>query len=294
MADITYSKRFSDRREGRQIRSLPPYSRIIPYILRRRSEAVCSVADSVEISGVERWLQEKRGEGWTGLGFLHLLVCAYVRTVSMLPGINRFVIGRRLFARNDIQVVLSVKRGAYASATETSIKVSFSPYDTVFDVYRRLSEAIDKVGAEVSASEPENIAKKLNKLPRPLMRLAMAVIRALDYFDWLPDKWLNASPLHGSVCVVDLGTHRVVPATLPLPDFGTMTAAVSYGLIRKVREYDGSPGGVPRYYMDYRMSVDERVADSYYFASAMKCLKYFLKNPAMLELPPEKVEDDVN
>ena len=32
----------------------------------------------------------------------------------------------------------------------------------------------------------------------------------------------------------------------------------------------------------------------YYIALSAKCLKYFLKNPKLLELPPETVEDDVN
>ncbi|MBQ3276234.1 MAG: hypothetical protein IJH47_04150 [Oscillospiraceae bacterium] len=294
MADLTYSKRFSDRREGRQIRSLPEYSRIVPYILRRRSDATCYLSDSVEVSGIERWLREKRGEGWTGLGFLHLLVSAYVRTVSMRPGVNRFVSGRRLFARNDIQVILSVKRSPSVSATETSIKVSFSPLDTVFDVYKRLSAAIDEVKADVTISEPERIARLLCRLPRPFLRLTMAVIRALDYFDWLPRTWLDASPFHGSVCVVDMGSLNVVPVDPHIPDFGTVTAAISFGARRTVRDADGTPSGVERHYVDYRVAVDERAADSYYYASALKCLKYFLKNPALLELPPEKIEDDLN
>ena len=46
--------------------------------------------------------------------------------------------------------------------------------------------------------------------------------------------------------------------------------------------------------MDYRITCDGRIVDSYYYASALKCLKYFLKNPMHLELPPETVEDDLN
>ena len=49
-----------------------------------------------------------------------------------------------------------------------------------------------------------------------------------------------------------------------------------------------------RHYVDYRFTCDGRIADSYYFASALKCLKYFMKNPAHLELPPETIEDDIN
>ena len=147
MADLEYSKRMGDRREGRLLRSLSGYQRMAPLALRRRSEAVYSIADSVEVSAMEQWLRAKRAEGWAGLGFVHLLIAAYVRTVSMRPAVNRFISGRRIYARNDIQAVLSVKRSASSSAAETCVKVSFSPTDTVFDVYRRLSEAVDAVKA---------------------------------------------------------------------------------------------------------------------------------------------------
>ena len=294
MADITYSKRASDRREGRQLRSLPAYSRVVPFILRRRSDAQYTLADSMEVTGIEQWLREKRSEGWSKLGILHLIVAAYVRTVTMRPGINRFVAGRRLFARNEIQVVLSVKRNPSISATETSIKVSFSPTDTVFDVYRRLTSAMDEVQADLTVSPPERIAGSLMRMPRFLLRMAMAGIRVLDYFDWLPRSWLEASPFHASLEVLDLGSLGIMPADPHIPDFGTVSAALAFGAKRKVMEPGAEGRGVERHYVDYRVACDGRIADSYYFASALKCLKYFLKNPALLELPPERVEDDVN
>ena len=293
MAEFGYSKRSGDRREGRQIRSLSAYRRMAPYILRRRSEAACILSDSLEVSGIERWLREKRNEGWAGLGFVHLLIAAYVRTVSMRPGINRFISGRRIFARHEIQVVLPVKRGPSVSATETCVKVSFSPTDTVFDVYRRLSEAVDEVKADVAPSDTERVADTLMRLPRPLVRMVTAVARFLDHFDWLPRTWLDASPFHGSVTVVDFGSLGMVPAALPISDFGNIPCALSFGAKRKARELDGSEP-VERHYVDYCLTCDERIADSYYYASALKCLKYFMKNPVHLELPPESIEDDFN
>ncbi|MBQ7737459.1 MAG: hypothetical protein IJT62_06450 [Oscillospiraceae bacterium] len=293
MADLAYSKRAGDRREGRQIRTLSPWERMTPYFLRRREDALCTLSDSVEVSGIEKWLREKRQEGWAGLGFLHLLVAAYVRTVSMRPAVNRFISGRRMYARSEIQVVLNVKRSAAASAAESCVKVSFSPTDTVFDVYRRLSEAIDGVKADVAVGQAERIASILNRLPRPLVRLAVGFMRALDYFDLLPRGWLDASPFHGSLTLVDLGSLGIVPAAAALPDVGNVPCAISFGAKRKAKEPDGSVA-VERHYVDYCITVDGRIADSYYFASAFKCLKYFLKNPVHLELPPETVEDDAN
>lgn len=243
---------------------------------------------------MEKWLREKRAGGWANLGFLHLIIAAYVRTVSMRPGVNRFVSGRRIYARNDIEVILPVKRSASVTATETSIKVRFAPTDTVFDVYRKLTEAMDEVRADISLSAPEKLAGTLMRFPRILLRIAMSIFRLMDYFDWLPRTWLDASPFHGSVTMLDLGSFGVPPAQAQLADFGNVPCAVSFGARRKAQEADGTPSGVERHYVDLRIACDERIADSYYFASALKCLKYFLRNPGLLELAPESVEEDVN
>jgi len=289
MADNA-NKRISDRKEGRLLRSLPAYARMAPYVMRRRSDAQCVLADSVEITEIEKWIREKRGEGWADLSFLHLLVAAYVRTVTMRPGINRFVAGRRIYARNDIQVAFTVKRGMSVSATETSVKVTFASGDTVFDVYRRITEAVDAVKADVSASEPERIAAAILRMPRLASRIAMAGLRWLDFHDMLPRRLLDASPFHASLSVTDLGALGIIAADTFVPDFGTLPCAVCFGAKRKVREGDTSDAR----FVDYRLSVDRRIADAYYFSSALKCLKYFLKNPRLLELPPENIEDDVN
>ena len=293
MADFEYAKRTGDRREGRLLRSLTPLQRLSPFLLRRRTEAIYSLSDSVEVTGLEQWLRVKRAEGWAGLGFLHLMIAAYVRTVSMRPAVNRFVAGRRFYARHEVQVVMNVKRSTSSDATVTSVKVSFSPSDTVFDVYRQISAAVDGVKANVADSEPENIAKTVRKVPRPFVRLLAALARALDYFDWMPKSWLEASPFHASVSVLDLGSLGIVPAACPLSDIGTVSCAVSFGAKRKVREVNADGEWEERHFVDYCLSCDGRIADSYYFASAAKCLKYFLKNPVHLELPPETVEDDV-
>ena len=43
----------------------------------------------------------------------------------------------------------------------------------------------------------------------------------------------------------------------------------------------------------YKVVMDERICDGYYYASAIKCFRKFLENPASLELPPEEVKEDI-
>ena len=142
-------KRFGDRKEGRLLRSLDPFYKFIPFIMVQKNDACNQFADSAEITETDRWLREKRKEGYKGIGYLHLFIAAYVRLVSQRPAINRFIAGRRIYARNNIEVVLTVRRGMTAEAGETTIKVIFDPYDTVFDVYHKMNAKIDEIEKNV-------------------------------------------------------------------------------------------------------------------------------------------------
>ena len=287
-------KRLGDRREGRQLRSLTPALNLGPYIMRRRSDACDSYADSIEISALEQWLLDKRSEGSAAMNFTHLMVAAYVRTVSMRPGINRFVAGRRIFARNDIQVVLRIRKGAGSSSAWTDVKVAFSPTDTIYDVYDRINEVIDDVQAGTGESEYDRLAASMTRLSRFFLKPYLLCLRILDYFDWLPKRFLAASPYHASLSVLDLGSLGIQSVEHHLYDFGNLPLFLSYGAKRHVFELGKDGEVLDRHMVDLRFTVDERIANASYLVEALKCMKYFLRNPQLLEQPPEQVADDGN
>ena len=140
-----YKRRYGDRKEGRLIRSLPGFAKFVPYIMPTRNDAWLNYEESFEVSTLDRRLRKLRVDGYKGIGILHFIIAAYVRAISMLPGVNRFVVGRRIYARDGIEVVMVVKRSISINATETTIKVHFVPTDTIFDVYRKLNEKIEEI-----------------------------------------------------------------------------------------------------------------------------------------------------
>ena len=148
----------------------------------------------------------------------------------MLPGINRFVVGRRVYARDDISVVMTVKRSLSVDATETTIKVHFEPTDTIFDVYRKMNEKIDEIKA---SDENNNTGRLLLRLSaahrRFLLRFALAIVRMLDYFGWLPESLTEASPFHGSMIITDLGSLRIGPIFHHIYNFGTLPVFIAFG-----------------------------------------------------------------
>ena len=86
-------KRFGDRSDGYRLRTLDPFYNFIPFIMSKRSDAWTLFEESVEVTETDRWLREKRREGYKGLGYLHLFIAAYVRVVSQRPMVNRFIDG---------------------------------------------------------------------------------------------------------------------------------------------------------------------------------------------------------
>ena len=288
-----YKRRYGDRKEGRLLRSLPPFNKFIPYIMPTRNDGCNQYEESFEITALDRRLRQLRVAGYKGIGILHFLIAAYIRGVSMLPGINRFVVGRRVYARDNIEIVMTVKRELALNATETTIKVVFEPTDTIFDVYRKMNEKIDEIKATADNNNTEDVAEALTKVPRFLIRFAITVLRVMDYFGWIPQKLLNASPFHGSMIITDMGSLRIGPIYHHIYNFGTLPVFIAFGAKRHAYEIDRHGQVVDNKYVDCKFVLDERTVDGHYYAQFLQAYRYLFAHPEILESPPTKVVEDI-
>lgn len=289
----SYKRRRGDRRDGRLIRSLPALNKFIPYIMPTRNDACNHYEESFEMTVLDRFFRQQRVAGYKGIGLLHFIIAAYIRIVSMLPGANRFVVGRRIYARNNIEVVMAVKRELSLNATETTIKVVFEPTDTIYDVYRKLNEKIDEIKTSDESNNTEQVAEGFTRLPRFLFRFGLAIARALDYFGILPKFILDASPFHGSMIITDLGSLGIGPIYHHIYNFGTLPIFMSFGSKRHVYELDRHGQPVDRKYVDMKFVLDERIVDGHYYAQFLKAMRYLFAHPEILTEPPTKVVEDI-
>lgn len=288
-----YKRRFGDRKEGRLLRSLPAFAKFVPFIMPTRNDACNQYEESFEVSDVDRRLRKLRVDGNKGIGILHFIIAAYIRGVSMRPGMNRFIVGRRIYARDNIEVVMTVKRSLAIDATETTIKVVFEPTDTIFDVYRKMNEKIDEIKTVEGNNNTEDVAEAMCKAPRFLLRFALTILRIMDYFGWLPQSLLDASPFHGSMIITDLGSLRIGPIYHHIYNFGTLPVFISFGAKRHAYELDRHGNMVDRKYVDCKFVMDERTVDGHYYAQFLQAFRYICQHPEIVETPPSKVVEDV-
>ena len=289
----TYRRRRGDRKEGRLLRKLPGFNKFIPYIMPQRNDRCVEYEESYEVSEVDRMLRKLRVEGYKGIGILHFMIASYIRLISMLPGLNRFVVGRRIYARNNIEIVMTVKRTLSVESTETTIKVVFEPTDTILDVYRKMNAKIDEIKSSDENNGTEDFADTIAHLPRFLIRFAIAILRMMDYFGWIPQSLLDVSPFHGTMIITDLGSLRIGPVFHHIYNFGTLPAFVAFGAKRHAYELNRHGQMVDKKYVDCKYVLDEGIVDGYYYAHALQAYRYMFEHPEILLSPPSRVIEDI-
>lgn len=285
-------RRLGDRSEGRRIRTIHPIDRISPYIMKSRNASSNYIADSVDIGAMEAYIHAKRRAGLDDFGILHVILAAYVRTVSQKPAINRFISGQKVFARNNIQAMITVKKEMRADSPDTVIKAAFPPEATAEEVYAVLNAEIAKSKREQSGFD--NTAKALNYIPGLLLKFVVWLLNLLDYFGLVPKGLLAVSPFHGSIYITSMGSLGIPPIFHHLYDFGNVPVFCSFGAKQKRYELEADGAVVARKYIDYTFVTDERICDGFYYASALKLIKTFLRAPSLLDAPPETVAKDID
>ena len=286
-------RRRGDRSDGRLIRSMPAFNKLMPYLMPTSNDATNLYEEPFEVSTANSFINKLRSEGCKGIGLLHFIIAAYIRVISMLPGVNRFVAGRRIYAANDVTVVMAVKRGMSIDASETMIKVHFQPTDTIFDVYRKMSEAVDEVRTSEEGNDTDKVADAFGKLPRGIIRFLIMIVRILDYFGILPESLLEASPFHGSVLITDLGSVRIRPVFHHIYNFGTLPVFIAFGAKRQTYEINKEGKVEAKKYIDMKFSLDDRIVDGHDYAQFLQGMKYIFQHPEILEAQPSKVVEDI-
>ena len=149
--DSAYHPTWGDRSDGRKLRSLDPMAVVANYIMPTRVGSSNFIRESVEISAMERYIREKRKQGFTNLGVTHVFLAAYVQCVAKYPALNRFLSGQQVYSRDDdIQFCMVVKTSMDTSAPESITKLHLKPTDTIEDIYEKLNKGIS--GSQGQAS----------------------------------------------------------------------------------------------------------------------------------------------
>ena len=290
-----YHPTWGDRIDGRKIRTLAPMAQITAYFQVERNTCSNLFEESFEITHIDRYIRQKRREGYTDFGITHVLLAAYVRGIAKYPQLNRFINGQKVYSRGeDIQYCMVIKKEMTVDSPDTSIKVHLNPRDTAVDVYHKLNAAIESVKSTKELdSSLDGLIMTLNLIPSIVLKFVVWLLKLLDYFGLLPKFLLELSPFHGSLFFTSMGSLGIPPIYHHLYDFGNLPAFGAFGMKRRALEVLEDGTVVQRKYIDMKFVLDERICDGYYYATFFKYYKRLLAHPEVLDNPPEEVVQDI-
>ncbi len=289
-------RRLGDRYDGYRVRNIDPVFGIIPYIMRTRLDSQIFFEEQIDISGLRKFIVENR-ESIPGLSMYHFFIAALVRTIAQRPRINRFVSGRKIFSRSYIRVSLTVKKSMHEDGEEGNLMPDFEPTDTLREVTEKFNIALAEVRAEEEAAQAKGndtdfIVKLVNFLPGFFKKFVVWVLRSLDSFGLMPKVINRVSPFHSSAYVTNVGSIGLNPVYHHLYEFGTTSVFMAIGKKEVINVVNRDGLKEHKHVINMRFVLDERICDGYYFASAIKLFKYYVKNPELLLLPPDYISED--
>ncbi len=278
---------FGRRADGRALRKIDPIVALTPYLMPMRCDAQVFMNFKFDYEKMARYIVEKGGEG-VKITFLEMLIAAFVRGVAEYPEINRFIVNKRMYARNQLAVSFVTLRdtGDSDKIEENTVKCLFDPRDTIFDVAKRVEAIID----EGRHSEDGDTLAVARLLMNPILaNTVVSLARFLDRYGIMPKMLLHASPFHTSVFITHMASIGMPAVNHHIYNFGTTTMFFSIGSIERTVSFDKEGKVVRKRMLPIGVTADERICAGATYAKFVARVMEYMNNPSLLETPPQKV-----
>lgn len=280
---------FGHRSDGRKLKTVPPFFRVIPCVMLERNDAQVYFKQDIKLKELDEYIDRKAKEG-IKLSYMNIIYAAIVRIIAERPYLNRFAMNGSLYARNQIFVSLAIKKSFADEGQETTIKLPFTGTENIFEIKEKLDNAIEKNKDYSTSNNTDALAKTFSIVPNGFIRAAFKLLKFLDKHGAVPKSIISASPFHTSVFLTNVGSLGIDSIYHHLYNFGTTSLFFTMGKKKKSYIYEDDEMHEEKC-ITIAFVGDERICDGYYYATSFKQLSKYLKKPELLEQPGVVKED---
>ncbi len=279
-------RRWGDRDDAWRIRDIDGVHNFMAHLMPRRTEAEVYLHAEMDATALVKYINDfnSTGNNPYKLTVFHVFVAAITKTVKLRPKLNRYISGRRYYMRKGISLSFIAKK-QFTDHAEEALMIVHPSDDYTLDTFARqivgeVHEARDN--AEYGADDALEI---MAKLPMPVMAFVMWVLKVLSSIGLVPKSLRDVDTNHTTVLLSNLGSIKCDAAYHHLNNFGTNGIVITIGELKN-ESYVNSLGELAyRNILPVGMTVDERIADGFYFARSIKLLEQILSKPELLQLP---------
>ena len=286
---MSKKKNRGDRADGRLIKKLDSMHAFMPYMLPNRTDNEAVMNEYIDMTAVLEFLEKKNSDSPEFKYTIFHVVCAAVaKTIAKRPKLNYYIMNRRYYERNDVSLAFTIKKKFEDSSEEGLAILHLDPAseESPLDlVYGRIKKILTTVRKENKNDGATDIMDVIMKFPRFIVKIITAVLFFLDNHDMLPEDIRKEDPYHCSVFLSNLGSIKTTATYHHLANWGTNSFFALIGEMKKQPIFNEDGTYEMRYMLPLGLTIDERIADGYYFNKSLKLLKKLLSEPELLERP---------
>ena len=281
---------FGNRKDGRLLKDIDSMHIICPIIYPNRCDNEAFIYEKFDLTNINAFLKEKNYEGINyKYNFFQIIVTAMMKVLYLRPKMNYFIANSNMYERYEKTASFVVKKKFADDGGEGLAFLHTSKDDTLDTIHDKMEKIIysERKGSN-STNDSMNLVAKL---PRFIVKLIARITMFLEKRGLAPQAFIANDPYYASVVLTNLGSIKLHAGYHHLTNWGTNSVFVAVGQI-KDREFlneDGSTSIKPS--IDLGLTIDERLADGYYYSRTIALLKVLLENPSLLLEPLDKEVD---
>ena len=280
-------RRPGDRKDGRLLRELDPMHYIVPLLYPNRCDNEAFISERIDLTAVNAYLERKNADDPEyKYNLFQVIVTSVLKILTLRPKMNRFIANKNVYQRYEISAAFVVKKLFSDDGAEALAFIHAKDSDTIdtvhAEIYRQVSARRSEGDTGDSSSDSMDV---LNRMPRFLSKFLVSIICWLDKHGWVPNFLIATDPYYSSAVLSNLGSIKLHSGYHHLTNWGTNSLFVAIGEKKKRPFYDEDGNVTMRDSIDLGLTIDERIADGYYYSKTVRLLKKLMEHPELLEQP---------
>ena len=282
----TEKRRFGDRRDGKLLRDIDGMHLIMPMIYPNRCDNEAFISERIDLTNIDKYIAEYNAKDPEfKLTLFHVIVASVMKLLVLRPKLNRFIVNKNLYQRNNYSASFIVKK-QFSDSSEEGMAFIYANEDSTLDsLHDELYKQIKREKSTSSANSTADTLDFFTTIPRFLVKIIIWLLCRLDRHGIVPQDLIAADPYYASVIFSNLGSIKLKSGYHHLTNWGTTSIFVVVGEMKK-RVFLSEDGTEEyRNSVDLGLTIDERLADGYYYSKSVRILKHILEHPECLEQP---------
>ena len=267
------------RRDADYIKPKDSIGAIMPFIMNKRTDAEVSSTVDMDITKLVEFV-DKQNEKDLGykMTYFHAIASLMAKTFYNREALNRFVKDKCLYQRKKMTFGFIAKNKLSDKGEERIVCLDIEKNDNIMPLSKKMAIDVFKVRKE-GTNDMDGILKFFTSLPKCILSFIIKIVLFLDKKGINPKALTEGDTNYVTLLMSNLGSIKTNSCYHHLNEYGTNSIVMTIGTIKEVNK---------KKIVDLTFTLDERIADGFYFAKSVQFAEYIAKNPKLLEEDFEK------